>query len=294
VRIPQVPLWLGWANLPNYYPNNWQRQVHQYALSTFLYYLTDQVGVTDSALVSIFYSGTSMNPQQYLFNQLGAAAFRNHFIDCAAHMTNDFDFILPSQANNALAEWNSVADPSDDNQFIQTYTNAGSGGWFRPADPLTTTAWSFNTYRLLNTQTETYTFELNGDVGGTFGYNAYFQGKILVRNSVTGARFYDLAMSNDYQGTLSLNLTPNDTEVYFIVASMPEVFADNNSTFQLFPYEMRIRTGIITGFSGDDLVDPDYQVGRWNLLGQPIQEEDGGLQVIRFSDGSTKKVFLPK
>ena len=24
---------MGWANLPIYYPNNWQRQVHQYALS---------------------------------------------------------------------------------------------------------------------------------------------------------------------------------------------------------------------------------------------------------------------
>lgn len=54
VRVPQVPLWLGWSNLPNYYPNNWQRLVHQYALSTYLYYLTNNAGISNSDLVSVF------------------------------------------------------------------------------------------------------------------------------------------------------------------------------------------------------------------------------------------------
>lgn len=292
VRTPHVPLWLGWWNRPSFYPNNWQRQVHQYALSTYLYYLTNNVGITDSNLISVFYSGTNLTPQEYMYNQIGGAALRNHFIDCAAHMTNGFDFILPSQHVAALSEWNTYADPLDDNQFIQTYTNIGSGGWYQPVDSLTTNAWSFNTYKLLNTNTQTYTFEINADVTGTYGGSSYFQGKVLVQNSVTGASFHDLVMSNNYQGSLTLNLTPNDTAASFIIASMPEVFVDINATFQLFPYQMRISLGMNSGIS--ETVKPilKFEIARYNILGQKIDKNVGGLHIVLYNDGSTKKVFI--
>ncbi len=294
VRTPHVPLWLGWANLPSYYPNNWQRQVHQYALSTYLYYITNNAAISDSNLVSIFYSGTSLTPQEYMYNQIGGATLRNHFIDCYAHMTNDFDFILPSQHVAAQNEWNTYAEPQDDNQFIQTYFNSGSGGWFQPDDSITTNAWSFNTYKLLNSNSETYTFDLDADATGTFGDSSYFQGKILVQNSVTGASFYDLVMSNNYQGSLSLNLTPNDTAAYFIIASMPEIFEDENPTFQLFPYQMRINTGTIGILETGIHSLPKFEIARYNLLGQKIEKSTGGLQLIVYNDGSTMKVFIQR
>jgi hypothetical protein len=292
VRTPHVPLWLGWWNQPSSYPNNWQRQVHQYALSTYLFYLTNTVGITASDLISVFYSATNLTPQEYLYNQIGGANLRNHFIDCAAHMTNDFDFLLPAQHANAQNEWNTYADPLDDNQFIETYTNTGSNGWFQPSDEFTTNAWSFNTYKLINSNTKTYTFELNGDATGTFGDASYFQGKVLVQNSSTGASFYDLTMSNTTQGYLTLNLTPDDTEVYFIIAAMPEVFDDANTTFQLFPYQMRIGEGALgiseTGVS----YFPKIELARHNLLGQKVDKSDGGLQFVQYSDGSTEKVLI--
>ena len=293
VRIPQVPMWLGWINFPNYYPNNWQRQVHQYGFSTNLYYLTNVVGLHDTDLVSVFYSGTTLTPQEYLYNKIGGAAFRDHFIDCAAHMTNNFDFLLPAQASNAFNEWNTYADPADDNQYIQTYYNTGSNGWYRPADSLTTNAWSFNTYKLSNTNIETYTFEINGDPTGSYGDSSYFQGKVLVQNSVTGASFHDLIMSNDVQGSLTLNLTPDDTAVYFIIASMPEVFTDNNPTFQYYPYTMRIVNGP-TGIWETNNTLPKTEIMRYNVLGQQINKTDGGLQFIQYSDGSVRKVFIQK
>ncbi|MGL4598755.1 MAG: hypothetical protein ACRCYO_14660, partial [Bacteroidia bacterium] len=294
VRSPQLPLWLGWNNFPNYYAFNWQRQVHQYALSTYLYYLTNTVGITDSNLVSVFYSGTSLSPQEYLFNQIGGANLRNHFIDCAAHMSNDFDFILQNQANNAQNEWNIYADAWDDNKFIQTYTNTGSGGWVRPADTLATTSWSFNTYKLNNTNVETYAFEINGNPTGDYGDDSYFQGKVVVQNSVSGASFHDLVMSNNFQGVLSLNLTPNDTAVYFIVASMPAVFTDNYPTFQLYSYEARISTGTFIGIPEAGVYAPKIEVARYNTLGQRIDKNEGGLQVILYNDGSTEKVFVQR
>lgn len=292
VRIPHVPLWLGWSNLPGYYPDNWQRQVHQYALSTFLYYLTNTFGITDSALVSVFYSGTNLTPQAYLYNQLGGEVFRNQFIDCAAHMTNHFDFISSEQAEGAQHEWDTYADPSDDNQFIQTYINTGSDGWFRPDDDVTTNAWSFNTYKLENNVSQSYTFEIRGDETGTYGDAAYFQGKVLVQNALTGASFHDLVMTSSLEGALTLNLTPNDTSIYFIIAAMPEIFIDDNPLFQLFPYEMRISAGAV------DISDLDcencstYEIARYNVLGQEVDKHAGGLQFVLYNNGHIEKVFI--
>ena len=291
VRIPQVPLWLDWWNQPGNYPNNWQRTVRQYGLGTFLYYLTNVAGIPDTVLSATFYSGTNFTPQEYLYNQIGAVDWRNYFIDGAAHMTNNFDFIAPSKVTEAILEWETYADPLDDNKFIQTYTNTGSNGWFQPDDTLTTNAWSFNTYKLLNTNNETYTFQINGNATGSYGDDSYFQGKVLVQNSITGASFYDLVMNNDYQGTLSIELTPNDTAAYFIIGSMPEYFEDYNTSFQLFPYEMKISTGEITGLSEIELSSKRFEVARYNLLGQKVDKNEGGLQFIKYNDNTVRKIF---
>ena len=46
-------------------------------------------------------------------------------------------------------------------------------------------------------------------------------------------------MANNYQGSLEINLVNTDTEVFFIIASMPEIFEDNNEEYQTFSYEFR-------------------------------------------------------
>ena len=265
--------------------------MHQYALALLLYYLTEEADVPDSIITSGLFSGTEELPQEYFYNQIGGSTFRNHFIDWAAHMTNDFDFILPIQAITNEDEWNTYADPLDDNEFIQTYTNTGSNGWHQPDDSEVTNAWSFNTYQLFNNDTETYTFEINGNPTGTYGDSAYFQGKVLVKNDIYGAVFHDLNMGNDLQGSLTLNLSPSDTEVYFIVASMPEIFEDNNPTFQLFPYEMRISSGIPSDITVNDTFTSKSELFRYNLLGQKVNREDSGIQIILYDDGSRENIY---
>lgn len=54
VRIPQVAMWLGYDNFPGYYPENWQRYVHQYAMALFLFYLTEEMGVPSSVVCDGF------------------------------------------------------------------------------------------------------------------------------------------------------------------------------------------------------------------------------------------------
>ncbi len=292
VSLPHVPLWLGWINFPSYYQNNWQRQVHQYALSTYFYYLTTQAGVADTILTSLFYSGTNLSPQHYLFNRFGAVKMRNDFIDCAAHMTNNFDFISPTQANNALAEWNTYAAPLDKNKYVKTFDNTGSGGWFSPVDSITTNAWSFNTYKLRNNANQAYTFEINGNTAGDYGDPSFFQGKIVVQNSITGASFHNLIMTNNTQGALTLNLSSTDTAAYFIIASMPEYFIDVNSTFQLFPYQMQISKSFPAAISTYEMPKPRQEIARYNINGQKISVNEKGFQIIKYNDGSARKVYI--
>ncbi len=291
VRLPHVPLWLSYDNFPATYPQNWQRYVHQYAMALFLFYLTDEAGLPDQTITEGFFNGTGLTPQHYLLNQMGGTAFRDAFIDWAAHMTNDFDFIEPIQAATNLNEWNTYADPLDDNEYSGVYYNSGFDGWYNPPDSLITTAWSFNTYKLLNSISETYTFELEGDAAGSYGDEAYFRGKVVVQNSETGAAFYDLEMINNVQGSLTIETTPADTTLYLIVASVPQVFEDNNTEFQLFPYQVSITTAI-TGIP-ESKAEPSKKVtGRFNLTGQKVNHETGGIQLIRYEDGRVEKVLV--
>jgi len=292
VRIPQVPIWLDFYNGPVNYPSNWQRDVHQYALSTYLFYLTDVIGIPQNTFSHLFYSGTTITPQEYLFNQLGAENFRSYFMDGISHMTNHFDFINSIQLSNAINEWNTYADPSDDNKFIETYNNTGSGGWFRPLDDEVTSAWSFNTYKLLNNQNESYVFELNGDPLGFFEDSSFFQGKIVVQNSSGSTSFHDLIMQNNYSGSVTVNLTSSDTAVLFVIASMPEVFEDYAPDFQTFSYEMRIYKESTAGIDEYGNAMEKIEISRFNLLGQKIEKGILGLQFIHYNDGTKQKVYV--
>jgi hypothetical protein len=259
-------------------------------MALLCYYFTDVVGIPDATIVEGFFNGTDELPQEYLFNQIGADNFRQYFIDWAAHMLNDFDFIAPNQAAANLNEWLTYADPQDDYKFILTLDNEGTGGWYTPGEQAMTTAWSFNTYRLLNSGSSgTYTFEYTGQPAGTFGDEADFRGKLVVRNSESGSTFYNLNLATNIAGSLTLELSPSDTAVYFIIASMPDVFDDPNPDFQIFPYEMQIMPGTSTGTSEQSSNFERTIVARYNLMGQEIDAQAKGVQVILWSDGTVEK-----
>lgn len=240
-RVPHVPIWTGWFNRPNSFPQNWQRENHQYALGQFLFYLTEEVGLSNCQLTNGYYANTTLNPQEYLYNNLGGNNLRNYFFQWAASVVNDFDFnfMIQYQKNTALQEWNTYADIFDDNEYLEVF-NSIQLDWYRPSETKVTNAWSFNTYKFLNSSNRNYTLEFNGDINGSYGTNSFFKGKVIVRNQNGTIKKYDLEMTNDYQGSLSLNLENSDIEVFLIVVSMPEVFEDNNSEYQTFSYEFRI------------------------------------------------------
>ncbi len=292
VRVPQVPIWLSYNNYPDYYPSNWQRYVHQYAMALLLYYITDVAGAPASIITSGLYSGTTELPQEYFFNQLGGHVFRDYFMDWAAHMSNHFDFIDPVQASTNENEWNDYADPDDDHEFIQTYHNTGSGGWYQPVDSVMTTAWSFHTYKLTNSLSATYTFALSAEPIGTYGDSSYFEGRVLVQNETTGASFYNLDMTDETNGSLTLDVVPEDTSILFIIGSVPEIFKDTHPDFQLFPYEMRITQDNVSGIDVPGNTKERHEIERFNLLGQKITKDEDGIQLVVYDDGSCDKIYV--
>lgn len=246
VRLPHVPLWLSYDNFPSTYPQNWQRYVHQYAMALQLYYFTEIVGISPNVISEGFYMGLTETPQEYLYNEMGSSVFRDHFIDWAARMTNEFDFITETQKAANEQEWNTYADPNDENEFTETFDSNGSAGWYQPDSEDITNAWSFNTYKLENNVTTAYTFEINGETNGSFGTPAHFQGKVLVKNNSGISTFYDFQMVDATSGALAIDVDSSDTEIYFIIASMPEYFEEVNNDFQQFPYQMRITNNLLS------------------------------------------------
>jgi hypothetical protein len=293
VRIPQVPLWLSFENYPTSYPDNWQRYVHQYASALFMYYLTEEENISNDIIINGFYANTSQFPQEYLYNQIGSSNFRNHFIDWASHMTNNFDFITQQQKIENLNEWNTYADLSDDNEYVDIFDESGSNGWFRPMDTEVTNAWAFNTYKIENASNTNYTFEINGDPTGSYGDASFFQGKILVKNTKGNSVFYDVQMTNNYQGSLSIDITDSDNEIYFIIASMPEIFEDTNPEFQIFSYEMRIANNLlnVTDFNTNGLVKI-YPNPAKDILNIEIDNYEDIMDLTIYS--TTGKILLSK
>ena len=72
---------------------------------------------------------------------------------------------------------------------------------------------------------------------------------------------------------------------------MPEVFEDVNNTFQLFPYDMRISLGTPSVITESDTFSSKSEISRHNLLGQKVNKEDFGIQIISYDNGSREKIY---
>jgi len=233
---PQLALWHSFSNEAPGDPTDWLFQVRQYGMHTYLFYLTEFAGVNRDIITSGFYNAVRESPQQYLYDGIGGDTLRGYFADWAAHNTADFDYLLPEQVQRARAEVVAVGDPDNLNPYVAEYTDAGTAGeWVPPPTALTPRSWAYNVVRIANTQAASYEFSLRGQATGSSGAAAHLEGRVVVLQP-SGAQYSALTMDDALNGSATVSVNTTDSDVYLVIASVPESFSGN----QTFGYEYRI------------------------------------------------------
>ena len=98
--------------------------------------------------------------------------------------------------------------------------------------------WAYNAFNITNSLTTSYSFELQGESLGSQGAPAYFVGRIVVVNK-DGPKYYEMEMCNALYGKASILVTSEDSQIFLVVASVPEYF----KSMQHYPYKVKISTG---------------------------------------------------
>jgi len=95
--------------------------------------------------------------------------------------------------------------------------------------------WAYNVIRITNTKEARYTFSLQGDKFGSEGAPSHFRARIVVVGP-NGPAYTKLSMTSAQDGLGSVKVTDLDTELYLVIASVPEHFTGN----QTYGYSVRI------------------------------------------------------
>jgi len=278
--MPQQEMWRSWSNGRPNTPGNWQRLVKQYAMSAFLYYLTEtSKAVTRMQMTEGFYRGLSDMPQEHLRNIMTQAVLRKEFADWAAHNVADFDYLAPSQVATARAEVLDYGSGDDFWRFTAEFGPDGSNGWVSPTDEGRPGGWAYNVFKMTNDRVQDVQFMIDGGELGTDGGDAAFQGRVVVKDS-DGFSFHDVAMRNAYSGEVTLSLDADDTEAYLVVVATPNVYGTN----QQYPYQAQI----VAGAS----VNTETELPRETSLSQNYPNPFNPQTVIPFELGTAGHVTL--
>jgi len=239
---PQLALWHSFGNQAPDDPASdegrpgWMYGVRQYGMHTYLRFLTDVMGVDRSILTDGFYAATDMSPQEYIFTLVGPDTMRSHFVDWAAHNSAGLDYLTPEQVQRAMLEIDLAGDWDYFRPSVWQSVNQGTEGqWFRPPADLTARGWAYNVFNITNSLTTTYSFHLAGDEVGSQGAESLFVGRV-VRITEEGAKYSNMAMTSAVEGEAVVSVTPEDTQVLLVVASVPENFG----SYQHYSYQVKI------------------------------------------------------
>ncbi|MCU0690077.1 MAG: DUF6055 domain-containing protein [Polyangiaceae bacterium] len=240
VYNPHLALWHSFNNKAPGDPGSdmWTYGVRQYGLHTWLIYLTERRGVPRNAIPAGSYSGTSQSPQEYYYRQVGTERMRTYFADWVAHSRADFDYLTRAQAERAQREIDHfISKGNKVDPYVAELSSAGTGGaWRSPPAALKPRGWSFNTVRIPNPASGSYTLAIQGDPTGSAGAASHFEGRVVVMYGEANGRFTAMNMANNLSGNATVTVNAGARELYLVVAAVPEHFAGN----QNYGYKYRI------------------------------------------------------
>ena len=235
IANPHLALWHSFSNEAPGDPIDWLFQVRQYGMHTYLYYLTKYAQVNPDIVSGGFYANTELLPQEYHFSKVGAELLRKHFADWAAHNTGGLDYLSQEQIDRALLEVELVGDAGNLHPFVFELTDTDAQGVFTPPNALRPRGWGYNVIKINNSQATNYTFTFRGESEGSEGAAAHFEARLVVMASIE-TKYIDVPMQTSISGEVSIILSATDSELYLVVAAVPENFTGN----QTYNYEVEI------------------------------------------------------
>lgn len=241
---PHLPMWYTFDNKEPQDQANWQRYCHQYGMNILISYLTEVRDVSRDVMVSGFFVKTDELPQEYLFKKIGGENFRELFADYAAHNVGGFEFFPPGTESRTYQELKTYGDLNDTHPIVATYTNEGTyGEWITPKNDWVTRAWSYNVFKIENSQQAEYTFQLEGDAEGSEGAPAEFLGRLVVKNRES-LSYYEMVMDRRTNGSISYQAAPDDAEIYLVIISTPDCFRGNQKFFYRVKIDQNTETSV--------------------------------------------------
>ncbi|MCH8216950.1 MAG: hypothetical protein IH892_09275, partial [Planctomycetes bacterium] len=235
---PHLTLWHSFGNEAPGDATDWFYLVRQYGLHTYLYYLSDIADVDDRLITSGFFAQTSLSPQQYLYQNVGEDALRGYFADWAARNTGGLDYLLPEQVDVALLEAENQGDPANYNPTVLELTDEEANGEFLPPLSLAPRGWSYNVIKINNTGATTYSFLINGSQFGSECASSHFEARLVVTGQGE-ADYIEIEMNNAITGSGSVTVEASDSEIFLVIASVPDHFNGN----QFYDYSVVISRG---------------------------------------------------
>ncbi|MEM8668156.1 MAG: hypothetical protein AAGG48_11610 [Planctomycetota bacterium] len=234
---------LSWWYTPGREPegvtddNGWLYGVREYAMSSFLYYLTNIESVDPAVIAGVYATDSTLTAQEYIFNEVGGDNLREMFADWAVRNAAGLDFLSPEQVDFALNELAAETTPDEVKNNILELDASEADGTFEPSQELTPGGWAYNSIKINNTSDTTYTIDVMGDATGSQGAAAHFEARVAVVNQGT-TTYFDVPMAGTTNGRFTLDATENDSEIYIVVASTP----DQLTGTQTYGYQIDIST----------------------------------------------------
>lgn len=227
---PQLALWHSFSNAAPGDPIDWLYEVQQYGLQSYLYFLSEVKGVDDAIFSEGFYNNIAMLPQEYHFEKIGGDVLRAYYADWAAQNTGGFDYLTTAQVNKALQQSSYFADINP--QYIHPYalelTDSGTDASFSPEAVYQPRGWGYNVIKINNSEDATYTINLKGDKTGSEGGRAHFEARVVIKSGNRN-RYESVEMNDAFEGAIEVSVTSSDSEVYFVIAAVPEHFTGNQT-----------------------------------------------------------------
>jgi hypothetical protein len=238
---PHLALWQAFGNGAPGDPANWNRDVRQYAMNTWLHYLTSNGILSPGEVLEGYNAGTTLSPQEYLFTHV--PELRSHFATWAAHNTNDMDYLSREQVSASQNELRTYADPADLRPWAMGVIDSREDGiWLEPPTAVHPRGWSYSVIQITidedfdpNYSGGDWRFELDGGPVGTGGAPAHFEARVLVRG-ISAPTIHSMPMTSAQDGAITIRVDQNAREFYLVVAAVPAHFAGN----QTYPYRVKI------------------------------------------------------